>query len=152
MEGSVPALCRAASGWKVRAAEQSTGAEMRPCLWEGAGQLLAPVECVWWLNFWKHLEPSVFEAEKQGISLAERCRAGLGAAVFHSIGYLGSLWWHRVLKSIALCFHIFVCCVLCVHHRTLLQYCVSTGSNNLTLMFSPRDFLTWFLHRTKSHS
>lgn len=71
----------------------------------------------------------MFEAETWGISPAERCRAGLGAAVFHSIHYVGSLWWHRFLKSIALGFQIFVCCVLCVHRRTLLQYCVSTGSN-----------------------
>lgn len=92
----------------------------------------------------------MFEAERQGISVVERCRAGLGAAVSHSISYLGSLWF---LKSTALGFQIFVCCVLCVHQRTLLQYCVSTGSSNLTLMFSPQVFfLTCFLRRTKSHS
>lgn len=129
VQGSVPALCSAASGLKVRPAEQNTGTGLRVCLWKGAGQLFGPVECVWWLNLWKHLQPPVFEAETQGISPAERCRAGLGAAVFLCISYLGSLWWHRFLKSIALGFQFFVCCVLCVHQRTLLQYCVSTGSN-----------------------
>lgn len=31
-----------------------------------------PWTCGAWLNPWKHLEPSVFEAEERGISLAER--------------------------------------------------------------------------------
>lgn len=48
VQGSVPALCSAASALKVRAAEPSTGTEMRAGLWKGAGQLLGPVEeCVW---------------------------------------------------------------------------------------------------------
>lgn len=46
VQGSVPALCSAASALKVGAAEHSTGTEMRACLWRGAGQLLGPVECV----------------------------------------------------------------------------------------------------------
>lgn len=33
----------------------------------------------------------MFEAEKQGISLAERCRAGLGASDFTALGTWGHL-------------------------------------------------------------
>lgn len=47
VQGRVPARCCAASGLKVRPAEQNTGTGMRAGLWKGAGQLFGPVECVW---------------------------------------------------------------------------------------------------------
>lgn len=132
----------------MRSAEQSAGIGTRAFLQKRCWAVLWTHGMLSgdWISGSIQSHQSVWSREAEDLSSREG--QGLGGSYCSNTALV--IWGQaagtvqEVLKSVALGFQIFVCCILYICQRTSLQYCVSTDSCIWHLCFPPWQWLIVF--------